>query len=59
MAKPHTITWVPHRRLPILAHGPHEAMWKGTDDFFMTSGFCIDVGLYDVITGLVDKKKLR
>jgi len=22
-----------------------------TDDFFMTSGFCIDVGLYDVITG--------
>eukprot|EP00913_Durusdinium_trenchii_P027070 g25405.t1 len=24
-----------------------------TDDFFMTSGFCIDVGLYDVITGLL------
>jgi len=22
-----------------------------TDDFFMTSGFCVDVGLYDVITG--------
>eukprot|EP00931_Biecheleriopsis_adriatica_P089796 TRINITY_DN63875_c0_g1_i1.p1 TRINITY_DN63875_c0_g1~~TRINITY_DN63875_c0_g1_i1.p1 ORF type:complete len:930 (+),score=157.53 TRINITY_DN63875_c0_g1_i1:122-2911(+) len=22
-----------------------------TDDFFMTSGFCIDVGLYDVFTG--------
>jgi len=38
-------------------HGPDEATWTGTDDFFMTSGFCIDVGLYDVITGLVDKKK--
>jgi len=22
-----------------------------TDDYFMTSGFCIDVGLYDVVTG--------